>query len=75
MKILRYVLFFPGYALLWFMYYFPTERGKGRNVVRGGRSWRNRHVMAPIYTVLLLLFVFGLALDNGQSNQIEEVPR
>jgi hypothetical protein len=57
-KILWYVLCAPGYIILWLGFYFPTETGKGRNVAQSGRSWRNRKVLAPIYTIGFYIVVF-----------------
>ena len=60
-KSLWYLVCAPGYVILWLNYFFPTEWGKKRNVARSGRSFRNKHVMAPIYaagfyfTVLIIL--------------------
>ena len=59
--ILRYLIFAPGYIVLWLMFYFPSENGKNRNVARGRRAWNNRHIMAPVYTLMIysiLLFLF-----------------
>ena len=50
-KTIWYIFCAPGYAILWFNYFFPSEWGKKRNVARFGRSYRNKHVMAPIYAV------------------------
>ena len=63
-KMIWYVLWAPGYIVLWLGFFFPTESGKNRNVAKTGRSWRNRHIMAPIYTIgLLYLFAFIFPAD------------
>ena len=48
-KAIWYILCLPGYVIIWFNFFFPTEWGKKRNVARSGRAYRNKHVMAPIY--------------------------
>ena len=58
LKFIWYATWSLGYALLWLQYYWPKEWGKERNVAKTGRQWRNRHVMAPIYTIGTLLFIF-----------------
>ena len=53
----------PGYALLWITYYYPTEWGKGRNVVLTGRQMRKSYIFAPINSFFLLIFVGFISLS------------
>jgi len=48
---------FPGYVLLWLIYYFPTEWGNKRNTARGSRQWQNRKFFAPFWTTAIILFL------------------
>lgn len=69
---IRYSVFLPGYIFLFVLFYFPTEWGKSRNVSRGGRQWRARHIFAPIHSIwiyfMLYLVIAGYLNDiNGGS--------
>ena len=53
----------PGHVILWIMYFYPTEWGKGRNVTMGGRQMRAKHIFAPLNSLFLLIFVLFLSLS------------
>lgn len=70
MSILWRLFCLPGYVLLAFAFFFPTEWGKNRNVSMSGRQWRNKHAFAPIYSVIfygcIALIFFA---DHNQENE------
>jgi len=58
------IMFFPGYVVLWFSYYWPNERGRRRNVAQSRRQWQGRHIVAPTIAIPLYI-VFIYFLDPG----------
>ena len=53
----------PGHVILWILYYYPTEWGKGRNVTMGGRQMAARHIFAPLNSLFLLIFILFMSLS------------
>lgn len=58
MKILRVILFLPGYIVLGIRYIFPSEWGTDRDVTRTKRQWDFRHIMAPIISIPIYVLVY-----------------
>ncbi len=72
MRILLYLVFWPGYLVIVVRYFFPTEWGKGRNVSSSGRQFAHRDLFAGLYSIVIygfVLFVFDIesyrAFGNG----------
>lgn len=57
LAILWRIYCFPGYIILWIMYYFPTEWGKKRNTARGARQWQKRTFFAPFWTTVVIIYL------------------
>lgn len=59
---IRHVIFFPGYAILWVLYMFPTEWGKARNTAGSSRRWASRDKLAPVVAILIYIAIIGIVL-------------
>ena len=55
LKPLWVLMWLPGYVLVYFFYYFPTEWGSKRNVDITHRQMKGQHFFAPIYAILLYI--------------------
>lgn len=70
-------VWYPGLFILYVLYIFPHEWGKKRNVVGTNRQWQQRHVLAPIYSILfyicifffLFFFLFSILSSERPSHQ------
>ena len=66
-------VWYPGLFILYVMYIFPHEWGKKRNVVGTNRQWQQRHVLAPIYSILfyicIFFFLFSILSSERPSHQ------
>lgn len=56
------ILWIPGTLILWIMWVFPIETGSKRNVVSNTRMWNNRHIFAPLISILIYVILAGLFL-------------
>lgn len=65
LKILWYILWSVGYVMLWLQFISPFEWGKKRNVSKTGREWKNRHILAPVYTLAVLFVGWVLIINSG----------
>lgn len=54
---MKKLLWAPGYIIIAFVYFFPTEWGKKRNVTLGSRWWNYKDALAPIFSVCLYFFI------------------
>jgi hypothetical protein len=69
---MKKILWAPGYIIITCMYFFPTERGKDRNVARGRRWWENRHEMAPLISIAIygaILFSIYSQIQYRESHK------
>jgi hypothetical protein len=55
---MRYFLWWPGYLILAFGYFFPGEWGKTRSVSKSGRRWKYRDNIAPFISLLFYIPVW-----------------
>ncbi len=60
MEIVKIIIFLPGYIMLAFIYFFPTEWGKNKSTTKGARMWQYKSYFAPIISLLFyaLLVLF-----------------
>jgi hypothetical protein len=58
----KYIVFFPGYLLLWACYVSPREWGKQRNVTKTARQWKHRDLLAPVYSIAIYIIIIILVI-------------
>lgn len=64
---MKKILFFPGFLIIAIIYFFPTERGLGRNTIMGLRWWEYRDKIAPIFSIALYLLLAAFAFSHQSS--------
>lgn len=64
---MKKILFFPGFLIIAIIYFFPTERGLGRNTIMGVRWWEYRDQLAPVFSIALYLLLAALAFSHHSS--------
>ena len=57
-RLIFILLFLPGYLILAFCFFFPTEWGKSRNVSMSGRQWRARRFFAPFHSIWIYFLIW-----------------
>lgn len=64
---IKKILFFPGFLIIAIIYFFPTERGFGRNTIMGFRWWEYRDKLAPVFSIALYLLLAAFAFPHHSS--------
>jgi len=62
----------PGYIMLAFIYFFPTEWGKSRNTTMGARMWQFKGCFAPILSIIFYTILFFVLATNQKISTITE---
>ena len=68
---MKKLLWLPGYILIGFLYFFPSEWGKNRNVSRGSRWWNHREALAPIFSIIfyiVFLLIIVMIISNKNTS-------
>lgn len=53
------LLFLPGFIFIWLNYFLPIEWGKGRNVAKFKRQYKDAPIIwSAIYTALFWIIIF-----------------
>lgn len=55
---MKKLLWLPGYIFIGFLYFFPSEWGKNKNVTRGTRWWNHKDTIAPIISIIFYILIF-----------------
>ena len=73
---IKKILCLPGYLIVGFIYFFPTETGKNRNTVTSSRWWSNREAIVPFisFCFYLALGLISTAYNQQKQEEVVESP-